>query len=151
FARYVNILRLIGCNDPKRRWLLKNPGTIGQLDSLFEHFPDACVVQMHRHPLKAVPSISSTLYYIHLAFEGEAGAEASAPIMGPREMEKWIGMIEHGEKVRKTREGQFIDIYHKDLHANPMKEIQKIYDRFGLKMSAEAEKLIRARMHENPE
>ncbi len=149
FDRYVDILRLIGCHD-ERRWLLKNPGTSADLAWLFEHFPDACIVQMHRHPLKAVPSIASALQYIHVAYEGE-GAKIAAPLVGSREMNKWITMIERGAAARKQHEAQFIDVDHKDLHANPIKTISRIYDRFGLTLTAEAEGQIAARVKENPE
>lgn len=149
FDRYVDILRLIGCHD-ERRWLLKNPGTSAQLEWVFEHFPDARIIQMHRHPLRAVPSICSTLNFIHIAYEGD-DARISAPLLGPREMEKWAAMIEQGTPARKKHESQFIDVYHKDLHANPMKVIAGIYDKLGLTMSAEAERRISDRIKANPE
>ncbi|TGD72297.1 sulfotransferase [Mangrovimicrobium sediminis] len=149
FDRYVDILKLIGCYD-QRRWLLKNPGTAGHLAWLFEHFPDACVVQMHRHPLRAVPSISSTIQFIHRAFEGE-GAEVTAPLLGVREMHKWIDAIEAGYPVREQHEDRFMDVYHKDLHADPMGTIRQIYERFEIEMSADAERLIGERIRANPE
>jgi hypothetical protein len=34
-------VQLIGANDPDKRWLLKNPGHIENLDLLFAVFPDA--------------------------------------------------------------------------------------------------------------
>ncbi len=149
FDRYVDNLKLIACYDD-RRWLLKNPGTSGQLAWVFEHFPDACIVQMHRHPLRAVPSISSTIQFIHRAFEGE-GAQVTAPLLGVREMHKWIDMIEAGTPVREQHESRFMDVHHKDLHADPMKTIKAIYERFDLRMSAEAERLIAERIRANPE
>jgi len=151
FDRYADILRLIGCHDPKRRWLLKNSGTISMLDYVFEAFPDACIIQTHRDPLKVVPSICSTVHHIHAAFEGETGARATAHMIGTRELEKWAAMVERGMQLREKHESQFMDIYHADFHARPMETIGHIYDRFGLKLSADAEDLIAARIDRNPE
>ncbi|MBV8854558.1 MAG: sulfotransferase, partial [Sinobacteraceae bacterium] len=61
YRHYADVLRLIGAAEPDKRWLLKNPGHIAQAAALFEIFPDACVVQTHRDPVKALPSLCSTL------------------------------------------------------------------------------------------
>ena len=151
FDRSVDILRLIGCHDENKRWLLKNSGTISMLDYVFEAFPDACIIQTHRDPLKVVPSICSTVYHIHAAFEGEAGARASAHMIGPRELEKWAAMIDRGTERRRRYEANFMDVYHGEFHADPMKTIGRIYDRFGLTLSAEAERHMAERIDKNPE
>jgi hypothetical protein len=54
---YYRCVQLIGSNEPDKRWLLKNPGHIDNLDLLFAIFPGAKVIQTHRDPAKAVPSL----------------------------------------------------------------------------------------------
>ena len=149
FLRELDLLRLIGCHD-QRRWLLKNPGSIGMLGWWLEAVPDVCVIQTHRDPVKATASISSTLQHIHASFEGEA-AERSRRLLGPRELEKWAGMLDKGEPHRAKHEDRFFDVHHADFHADPMGTIGRIYDRFGLHLSAEAEARMAARIAENPE
>jgi hypothetical protein len=149
FARSADILRLIGCHD-SRRWLLKNPSNIEFLDFVFEQFPDACIIQTHRDPLQFMPSICSLVHLLHIGFEGD-GAAATRHLIGPRELEKWATIAERGMAQRKGREDRFIDIHHADFHADPMGTIQRIYDRFGLTMSEEAEQRIFARIEANPE
>lgn len=151
--REFKLLKLIGCHEPDRRYVLKNPASIGQLDYWFEEVPDVCVIQTHRDPLKAVPSIASTIHFYKRAHEGEA-AERTRKILGPRELEKWAAMVDRGLVTRAAQTGrkkQFFDVYHTDLHANPMKVIGEIYDHFGLHLSAEAEAAIAARIEDNPE
>jgi len=151
--REFNLLKLIGCHEPDKRYLLKNPASVGQLDYWFEEAPDVCVIQTHRDPLKAVTSIASTIHFYKTAHEG-AAAERTRKILGPRELEKWAAMVDRGMITRekqKGREKQFFDLYHSEFHAKPMEVIGRIYDHFGLHMSAEAEAAIAARIDKNPE
>ena len=55
YRYYYRCVQLIGSNEPEKRWLLKNPGHIENLDLLFAVYPDAKVIQTHRDPAKAVP------------------------------------------------------------------------------------------------
>jgi hypothetical protein len=150
FLRELALLQLIGCNDPSKRWLLKNPGSMGMLEWWLEAVPDVCVIQTHRDPVKATASIASTLQHIHVAFEG-AEAERSRRLLGPRELEKWAGMLDRGAPFRARNEKQFFDVYHAEFHADPMRVIGRIYDYFGLHLSAEAEARMVVRIKENPE
>jgi hypothetical protein len=150
FLRELDLMRLIGCHEPSKRWLLKNPGSMGMFDWWLEAVPDVCVIQTHRDPVKATASISSTLHHIQSACEGEA-AERHRRLLGPRELEKWAGMLDRGAPYRAAHQEQFFDVYHADFHANPMKVIGEIYDRFGLTLSAEAEGLMAERIAANPE
>ena len=150
FERELALMQLIGCHDPKRQWLLKNPGSISMLGYWLEAVPDVCVIQTHRDPVKAIASISSTLQHIHTSFEG-ADAERSRRLLGPRELEKWRVMLEQGAPHRAAHEDRFFDVHHADFHADPMGTIGRIYDRFGLHLSAEAETRMVARIAENPE
>ncbi len=149
FLRELDLLGLIGCHD-ERRWLLKNPGSMGMLEWWLEAVPDVCVIQTHRDPVKATASISSTLQHIHASFEG-ADAERSRRLLGPRELEKWAGMLDKGAPHRARNEANFFDVHHADFHADPMGTIGRVYDRFGLTLSAEAERRMAARIAENPE
>ena len=44
------ILQFLQRDDPACTWLLKTPGHLGSLPTLFETYPDAWVVQTHRDP-----------------------------------------------------------------------------------------------------
>ena len=150
YRRFADVMRLIGCHDPERRWLLKNPGHIAALDLLFEELPDALVIQTHRDPVQAITSMSSTLYHLHSAFEG-AGAKVSAPLLGPRELEKWASAVDHARPVRERHRAQILDVDHLDFHRNPLDVIGRIYDHCGLRLTAEVEALMAQRVREKPE
>lgn len=153
--REFNLLKLIGCHEPEKPYLLKNPATIGQLDYWFEDVPDVRIIQTHRDPVKAMASVASTLNHYRAAFEGDA-IERTRKLSGPREVEKWATMIDRGLASRRRLEAsgrgsQFLDVYHHDFHARPMETIGRIYDHFGLRLSAAAEEAIAARIRDNPD
>jgi hypothetical protein len=97
-----------------------------------------------------VTSISSTLYHLHTAFEGE-GAKVTAPLLGPREMEKWAVAVDRSKAVRDRHHDQILDVQHAEFHATPMRVIERIYDRFGLKLTAQVEATMLQRTREKPE
>ena len=150
YGRFANIMRLISCHDSGRRWLLKNPGHIAHLDLLFEQLPDALVIQTHRDPVKAITSMSSTLFHLHSAFEGE-GARVSARLIGPRELEKWASATDTAMPVRDSHRDQIVDVRHADFHRDPMAVIGRIYDRFGLRLTADVEAIMAQRVRDKPE
>jgi hypothetical protein len=131
YGRYVDVLRLIGAAEPNKRWLLKNPGHIAQIDALFEVLPDACIIQTHRDPVQAIPSLCSTLYMARRMFEGEA---TRATIIGPRECGYWHQALSRTDAARRSREKQFFDVDHRDFVADPMGTVKNIYGYFGLRL-----------------
>jgi hypothetical protein len=150
FLRELQLLRLIGCREQNKRWLLKNPGSMGMLEWWLQEVPDVCVIQTHRDPVKSTASIASTLQHIHASFEG-AQAERSRRVLGPRELEKWAAMLDRGAPFRARHERQFFDVYHADFHADPLRVIGEIYDYFGLHLSAENETRMVAHIEANPD
>lgn len=85
YRHYQRCVQLIGSNDPDKRWLLKNPGHIENLDLLFAVYPQAKVIQTHRDPAKAIPSLVSLLMQAHPKFE-DGRADERAKIMIRREL-----------------------------------------------------------------
>lgn len=135
YRRYVDVLRLIGTDEPEKRWLLKNPGHVAQLDCLLEVMPDACIIQTHRRPDVAIPSLCSTLHMARRMFEGDA---ARADLLGPREIEYWSWAMEKTALVRARKSDQFHDVDHREFHRDPMAVLRRIYERFDLHLSNEA-------------
>ena len=147
YRRYADVLRLIGADDADRRWLLKNPGHIAQIDALLMVFPDACIVQTHRDPLEAIPSLCSTLHMSRRMFEGDA---AQPEVLGPRECAYWQRAVEHTEQVRRSFSERFHDVDHRGFHADPLGTVHGIYEHFGLTLTAETERLMRQWVARNP-
>ena len=134
YRRFVDVLRLVGGDAPGQRWLLKNPGHVAQMDCLLEVLPDACVIQTHRDPVRAIPSLCSTLHMARRMFEGDA---ARADVIGPREIDYWAAAMATTARVRAGRGDQFHDVHHRDFHRDAMAVVRAIYERFDLSLSDE--------------
>jgi hypothetical protein len=147
YRRYAAVLRLIGAAEPEKRWLLKNPGHIAQPEALLEVFPDACIVQTHRHPVKALPSLCSTLLMSRRMFEGEA---ARAELIGPRECEYWGSAVEAAQRARERNPRQFFDVDHSAIYADPLGTVRAIYDRFELTLAPSAAARMQGWIAANP-
>jgi len=148
YARLARELQLIGADD-RRPWLLKNPGHIMQLDALLETFPDACVVQTHRDPVKALPSLCSTLLMARGMSEGPA---VDPHEIGRRELDNWARATDAAMAARdRLPPRQFIDVRHQDFHADPMGVVRRIYTHFDIALSAQAESRMNERIRNDPE
>lgn len=147
YRRYADILRLIGSAEPERRWLLKDPHHMAELHNLLDVFPDACIIQTHRDPLKAIPSLCSLWYMLEQAIHGD---NARPEAIGPREAPYWRKALESADKVRRKRPLQFFDVDHRDFVANPLGTVRSIYEFLGLTLSTTAEQRIREWIEESP-
>lgn len=148
YGRLARTLQLIGADD-RRPWLLKNPGHIMQLDALLEALPDACVVQTHRDPVTALPSLCSTLLMARGMSEGDA---VDPREIGRREFDNWARATDAAMAARARLPAErFFDVRHRDFHADPMGVVRRIYAHFGLALSAAAEARMRERIADNPE
>jgi Sulfotransferase family len=149
--RYLKqCVQLIGMNDPEKRWLLKNPGHIEHLHEIFAVFPDAKVIQTHRDPAKALPSLVSLLVRLHPVYE-EGRFKQRQRIMLRREAEKWAHAAAKAEAVKAQHPGQVLDLVHADFHADPMKVLEQVYGFIGLDISLELRAGFAQRIAEKPE
>lgn len=69
-----------------KRWVLKSPQHLEQLGPLIETFPDACVVQTHRDPVRITASLCTMIAY---------GMRMHATRVDPREIGRtWAARVE---------------------------------------------------------
>lgn len=150
YQHLARVLQLIGSAAPDRAWLLKNPGHIANLDLVFETFPDALVIQTHRDPVKAVPSLCALLMQrFPLMEQGDIAARAHAMLV--RETEKWADAVRRADAVRQHHPGRVLDVVHGDFHRDPMAVIRRIYAFAGLDLVPEVEAEMERRAAERPE
>lgn len=150
YAHYRKCLQLIGASEPQKRWLLKNPGHIANLDQLFAVFPDALVIQTHRDPAKAVPSLCALLMPSHAVME-EGRYQQRAHNMLAREIAKWSAAVRDAEPVLQEHKAQVLHVMHQEFHREPMSVIERIYDFIGLDLSKDVEREMAQRIEDKPE
>ncbi len=150
YAYFRQVLRLIGGDEPERRWLLKHPPHLAHLDVLFDTFPDALVIQTHRDPGKAVPSLCSLVMASHDLME-QGRKDQRARLMGPREAGRAAQALRLAEPMRQARPGQVLDVMHADFHADPMATVRRIYPFIGMELTPDVEAAMSARLSAAPE
>jgi hypothetical protein len=150
YQYFRRCVQLIGSNDTDKRWLLKNPGHIDNLDLLFAVFPDAKVIQTHRDPARAVPSLVSLLIRMHPIME-EGRLDQRREIMLRREVAKWSAAVRRCDKVREQHPGKVLDIVHADFHARPMEVLERIYAFVGMDIPDETRAALARRIEDKPE
>jgi hypothetical protein len=147
---YYRCVQLIGSNEPDKRWLLKNPGHIEQLELLLAFYPDAKVIQTHRDPARAIPSLCALLMHLHPIYE-EGRTDQRAHNMLAREAGKWAKAVHDAEAVRERHPGHVIDVVHGDFHRNPMGELERIYAFIGMDIAPDLRAKFAKRIAEKPE
>ncbi|MCJ2180297.1 sulfotransferase family protein [Novosphingobium album (ex Hu et al. 2023)] len=150
YSHFHKCVQLIGMNEPEKRWLLKNPGHIEYLDLLFAVFPDARVIQTHRDPAKAVPSLVSLLMNLNNVMEGDRPQQRAENLL-QREVAKWANAVRKADKVREKHPGQVLDVVHADFHARPMETVEAIYRFIGMDIPGDTRAALARRIEEKPE
>lgn len=146
YRRLADTLRLIGLNDD-RTWLLKNPGHFAEMEALLDTFPDARVVITHRDPVKSIPSLGSVLSGMY----GLCYTTPELTRIGPRELAYWSKAREKTDAVRRRRPAeQFLDIDHRDFHADPIAIVRHIYTHFGIDLADDTVAAMKEWLAANP-
>lgn len=139
FARYKDMLRLVGLNDD-RRWLLKNPSHVFGIEAMLAVFPDACVVQTHRHPAASLASLVNLLDNIMLTYTGE-GVDRARRL--ERETAFWAEAVRRSMALQDRLAGRVVNVHQGDIRRDPLGVVAAIYGHFGLTVSPEAETAMR--------
>lgn len=147
---FRGVLQLIGSTEPEKRWLLKHPPHINNLDLLFEILPDASVIQTHRDPAKAIPSLCSMVMSGHDVME-IGRKDQRARLMGPRETGRAAKALRNAEPVRQGHRLQVMDVLHSDFHRDPLGEVRRIYSFIDLELAPQVEAAMKQRIAAAPE
>lgn len=147
YRRFADNLRLIGAHEPDRTWLLKNPTDTYSMQEVLNVFPDAMIVQTHRDPLQSVPSVVNLIGAAHRIFRGD---QADLPGVFAREEEFWDLALRRADAVKDANPGRVFDVDFRDFVGDQMGVVRRIYDHFGLVLSAQAEAAMLGWLAANP-
>src|SRR5262245_40391561 len=126
-------LLLLQSQRPGTRWLLKAPAHLMFLDSLLQVFPDARIVQLHRDPLKVIPSVCS----LNATVQSLGGRGVNRRVLGPHWSATWADALGRALDIREASPEAFHDVLYHDLIADPLRVVRGLYDRFGYALSRE--------------
>lgn len=122
-------------NGRSESWLLKAPAHLATFSSLLERYPDARIVQTHRAPAEVMQSLSSMAVMVRSAFtDGPLRESAHGELI-----RFWAEALRRfGEQRPRMAPGRVCDVGFSELQADPLGAARRIYDHFGLPLTAEA-------------
>ncbi|MAG31475.1 MAG: sulfotransferase family protein [Deltaproteobacteria bacterium] len=131
------------------RWILKSPGHLGPIDTLFDIYPDAQVVQTHRDPIRVIPSVANLEYTMRIV----ASDDVDPVRLGQQMMRVWSRLLEQGMETRAQhpeRESQILDLSMREVVSDPIGCVENIYGYFGIELSGEARKRMQRHLELHP-
>jgi hypothetical protein len=146
YAAHRRWLQYLQWKAPAGRWVLKSPGHLWTLDALLAVYPDACIVQTHRDPLRVIASLVSLICTLRsIATDDvdphEIGADWTARLAAG---------LTHTMRVRAALPAsQAFDVQFREFMRDEIAMVRRIYTHFGRELSAEAETRMRLFLAEN--
>ena len=74
YASHHRQLQLLQWRCPPHRWVLKSSSHLWSLGALLAEYPDACIVQTHRDPLKVLASFTSLVTTLRRLYSAQVDA-----------------------------------------------------------------------------
>jgi hypothetical protein len=142
------VLKYLSWQRPGGRWLLKSPHHLEHLDVIAEVFPGARVIWTHRDPSKALASFCSMMSHAYGVFSDHVEPR----VVGERWLRKTSYMVKKAMEARKSWDGPpIIDVFYRDLMADPVGEIERVVHELGRTFSPAVEAAVRRWLERNPQ
>jgi hypothetical protein len=149
YASHRRQLQYLQWRCPAERWVLKSPGHLWALDALLAVYPDARIVQTHRDPLRVVASLTSLVTLLR-----RLGSDRVDP---PAIGAEWTGKLADGlARAAAVRgrglppEARLLDVHFSELMCDEIGTVRRIYEHFGMNLTAETETRMRRYLAANP-
>jgi hypothetical protein len=107
----------------RRHWVSKAMAHAHFVPVLFNVFPDARIVRLHRDPCDAVPSLCSLFAGYRSLFSSRVNRDE----IGSTILDMFVDHMKRAIAVPADKADQVIDIHFDDLVANPISTVRHIY------------------------
>ena len=140
YRYHRRVVALLGSRRPSRPWLFKAPHHKFHLEAIVAAYPDVRFLMTHRDPARVVPSYASIVSTILPKAAGERdlvklGREISEHLR--------IGMENAIAARARLGEKRFLDVHHRELAADPMGSLERVYAFLGLELGAGLRQTLR--------
>jgi Sulfotransferase family len=112
---------------PGEHWVSKATTHLHFMPVLFDIFPDARLVRLHRHPCDAVPSLCSLMAGYRKLFSSRVDFHE----IGATILDMFTDGMKRSMAAPQKRAQDIIDIRFEQLVADPMVAVREIYSQFG--------------------
>ena len=139
YRYHRRVVKLLASQRPPNLWLFKAPHHMFHLEAIVAAYPQVRFVMTHRDPAKVVPSYVST---VNMFFPPPAG-ERDMHRLG-REVSEHLrdGMRNTIAARARLGEDRFIDVHHRDLVADPVRTLRRVYAFVGVQWPAAMEQAL---------
>ena len=147
FEWQKKILKILQSRLRGKHWLMKSPTHLLYLEDYMKVFPGMRVILNHRDPIVTADSTTSflgTLYWMRtdkLWGGGRIDSEVLAPAAGrAKAWDPVMAMIDDGRLAK----GDYANFYYDRFVADPIAEVQSVYDQLGMVLAPETADKMRA-------
>ena len=145
YKYHKRILQALQWKQPGRRWFGKSATYhLTHLPALMKHYPDACIIQTHRDPLRIMSSVANLLRAFYWQ---RSDKDFDAPVFENLMVgEMTAKLLDHVTDERDrgvVPAGQIVDSRYQDLMTDPVAAIGKIYRAFDMEFDDAAAERIR--------
>ncbi|MBW2382687.1 MAG: sulfotransferase [Deltaproteobacteria bacterium] len=149
YAFHKQMLQLLQWRCPAERWIVKSPGHLWCLEDVLGTYPDALFIQTHRDPLHVLSSLSSLEVVLRKMSSDRILLSEIA-----QEWSRWCS-DSYDRSVDFRQKGmidssRIVDLQFRDFISDPIRNVQSIYDQFGLELRPDVEKNMRDYVASNP-
>ena len=149
YRHHRRFLQYLQWRHRGERWVLKSPAHLWTLEALLQVYPDACLVQTHRDPLRIVSSLASMLPTLRSAYSRTADPRAVAREWS-RNCASALDASVASRRAGAIRPPQVCDIQFREFIQHPVDEVRRLYAQFDIPFHADFEAAIRRYLEENP-
>lgn len=131
------------------RWVLKTGAHMWGLARLLETYPDARIVFTHRDPVESMTSYASLTSLVRTMGSDDVDRKEIAADWTAR-LQKVVARTLAVRDTGEYPDATFLDVKFSDFVVDQFAVVRAIYEAFGIPMSGEAEKRLRAFIDDNP-
>lgn len=149
YRTHKRLLQQCQWQGPQGRWVIKSPHHLFDLEGLVGAYPDAGLIWTHRDPVATLSSLSSFIAGLQAAV-GQGGDRKA---VGRAVVDMWSTAMARATRIRRDNpaiDARIIDIAHRDVVHDPVGQVRRIYDRFGIAFRAEDAARIADFLARNP-
>jgi hypothetical protein len=148
---HERVLKLLQWKNPRQHWVLKDPLHLDRMPAILQVYPDACFVWTHRDPVRALASLVSIIGTIQWSRSDEPFRGISLEYMTNPELSagRFDAVIEQ-LKAGAIPAGQICNVLYKDLVADTLGTVERIYRDFGIELTGEGRQALARYMADNP-
>ena len=145
------VLKLLQWKNPRRHWVLKDTQHMDWLGLILKVYPDACFAWPHRDPVRALTSVVSLIGTAQWGrcdhpFSGGAYGFVTDPTWAATRLNAVVDRLKSGQVPQK----QIYHLLYRDLVADTMGAIAKMYQHFGIELTEAGHKAMQKYLSDNP-